>query len=135
MKKSILAGLAVALAVILGVTMYGGGDPPATNTGESNQTAQQTEQPALVTLSDDGSMVTYQGEAGVTALDTLKSITEVATEESSFGEFVAGINGVEADSSKEFWAFYVNGELANEGAGTYVAEAGDTFEWRIEAFE
>jgi hypothetical protein len=45
---------------------------------------------------------------------------------------VTSINGVEADGTKQFWAFYVNDKLAQEGAGTYKTKDSDKIEWRVE---
>ncbi len=80
----------------------------------------------------DGSWVRYPGQPGVTALETLKSLTQVTTRETRHGEFVAAIGGVAARPD-QFWAFTVNGELVREGAGTWRAEAGDVVEWRLTA--
>ena len=89
---------------------------------------QQTE----IVFSDDGKTVTYAGQNDVTALVLLESGTTVTTEDSDFGEFVVGINGVEADSSSQYWSFYVGGEYATEGAGTYVTSDGEQITWELE---
>ena len=81
---------------------------------------------------DDGRVVRYAGEEGVTALATLKALTGVATRDTQYGEFVVAIGGVPA-APGEFWAFLVNGELVPEGAGTWRASAGDVGEWRLRA--
>ena len=83
-------------------------------------------------ISEDGKLLQYDGQPDETALATLKSQTEVKVKDTEFGEFVEAINGVAADSSKEYWAFYVNGKLASEGAGTYKAKEGDKLEWKLE---
>ncbi|MDO8472002.1 MAG: DUF4430 domain-containing protein [bacterium] len=75
----------------------------------------------------------YDGVAGKTALELLKAkYQNVATQSSSVGDFVTTIDGKKADSTKEYWAFYVNGSLASEGAGTYATKATDKIEWRLE---
>ncbi len=99
----------------------------------NNTTTQQVakEQPKL-TVAEDKKTVSYEGQEGQTALAILKTLTDVKTEESSFGEFVVGINGVEADSSKEYWSFYVNDAYGSEGAGTYQTKTGEQIKWVLE---
>lgn len=82
--------------------------------------------------SADGRVVRYAGEPGVTALATLRSLAEVQTRTTQYGEFVVSIGGVAAGAG-EFWAFLVNGEMVREGAGTWKASAGDLVEWRLRA--
>lgn len=105
------------------------------NQDQQSQVAEQNsqKQPASnVTISEDKKTVSYQGEEGKTALETLRQRTDVETKTESFGEFVTGINGLVADSAKEYWAFYVNGAYASEGAGTYIQKSGDVIEWKLE---
>jgi hypothetical protein len=93
--------------------------------------------PALaLTVNADGTEVSYEGVAGVTALVQLQTLDPVV-EMTGEGEmaFVTGINGRVADESKnEFWAFYINDESAQVGAGTYVMEDGDIITWKLETF-
>ncbi len=84
-------------------------------------------------IDDSSRTITYQGEPGVSALETLKKIAEVETSQRSFGEFVTSINGLSAQDENSFWAFYVNGEMSRTGAGDYQAAAGDLIEWRLRA--
>lgn len=145
-RNIVLAGIVIAVLVLLGVLGYtianqeGDDAADATptaevlGTNEGDDAADVEEDPAI-TYEQDGTIVTYGGEAGVTALATLRSLTEVTTETSDFGEFVTGINGVEADPVVEFWGFYVNEEMAAVGASDYVAMEGDVIEWRLEAIE
>jgi len=48
--------------------------------------------------------------------------------------FVTGIGGVAADPAGEFWALYVNGEMAQVGAGSLVTETGDEITWKLETY-
>lgn len=75
--------------------------------------------------------ISYQGVEGQNALDLLKSSHETGTETSSFGEFVHTIDGVKAPST-HFWAFYVNGQQAEVGAGSYQTKNSDTITWKLE---
>lgn len=111
----------------------------ANNGSNMNSSEQaQTEQATLsseVVINGDGTVVAYEGVPGETALATLKNLAHVHVEESAYGEFVTGINEVDAESSKNFWGFYVNGEMATVGAGEYVAEEGDEIEWQLTELE
>lgn len=132
-QSKIAALLAVLVIAIGGASLYAAnrnGDKTENTPTETAQTAQQT---AEVSISEDKKTVSYEGQTGKTALEVLKSLTSVSTLQSNFGEFVSGINGVEAESNKEYWAFYVNGTLSNEGAGTYKTTDGEKLEWRLEA--
>jgi len=73
--------------------------------------------------------------AGKTALDLIKEKAKVVTKGESANAYVIEINGKLAeDSKKEFWAFYVNGKMAEVGAGSYKLKDGDKIEWRIEKY-
>lgn len=74
----------------------------------------------------------YKGEEGKNALEILKAKTSV--EQSSSG-LVISINGRKADNSKhEYWAFYVNGKMAEVGPADYQTKAGDLIEWKIQKY-
>jgi len=133
--KSILVSLA-AIAVIGGggIWFYDSsqGAQESTENSQAITQVQVAEKKPEITISEDEKTVSYQGQAGSTALEILKSGLDVTVEDSSFGEFVTGINGVEADSSKEYWSFYVDGDYAPEGAGTYQTTDGEQIEWKLE---
>jgi len=77
--------------------------------------------------------VSYTGVNGKTALKLLQKSHKVVTKDyGAMGQMVTSIDGVAADSS-HFWAFYVNGTMASEGASTYVTKTGDKIEWKLEA--
>lgn len=144
MKKIVYAGLVVAVLVAGGLVAFygpldeGGNNNSAQQSDSSEQLTYNGDEQATeekITFSEDGRTVTYSGEEGKDALSILKELTEVATDSSDFGEFVTSINGVAADPDTEFWAFYVNGELASEGAGIYQTKSTDTIEWRIDRIE
>lgn len=96
----------------------------ATQPGAQSGSEQTTEQP-----------ISYKGETGKTALQILKEKYTVLTNESSLGEFVTSINGEAADENTQYWAFYVNGQYASEGAGTYQTKESDVIEWKLEAIQ
>ena len=78
------------------------------------------------------SSISYQGMDGRNALDLLKVFHRVDTKDTSFGPMVVGIDGLEPDSS-HYWAFYINGKMADVGAAQYITKNGDTLEWRLES--
>lgn len=74
----------------------------------------------------------YKGEIGKSALDILKE--KASVDEASSG-LVTGINGRRADNSAhEYWAFYVNGKLADTGPADYQTKDTDLIEWKIEKY-
>lgn len=132
MKKILISAM-----VVLGLGLAGGSAylyyKPDTKKSDQNTSQQTAQKPApTITISEDGKTVSYDGKEGESALTTLESLTSVKTKSSSFGKFVTTINGLEADSKKEYWSFYINDKVATEGAETYKAKLGDKFKWRLE---
>jgi hypothetical protein len=84
--------------------------------------------------SNNGRTITYKGEDNSTALELLNK--KCQTESTGQGEssFITKINGVEANSSKEFWSFKVNGEMASVGAGSYTTKSSDIITWELSTF-
>lgn len=75
----------------------------------------------------------YEGKEGKNALQLLKQHAK-SMEQGGSG-FVTGINGRIADErKKEFWAFYVNGKMAEVGPAAYVTKEGDKIEWKKEKY-
>jgi len=70
-----------------------------------------------------------------TALDLTKEKANVKTKGDGVNAYVTEIDGITAqDSKKEYWAFYVNGKMAEVGAGSYKLREGDKIEWKIEKY-
>ena len=84
---------------------------------------------------DDAPEFSYDGEDGSTALDLLLE-ADPSAEVSGEGEnaFVTAIDGVAADPDSEFWALYVNGEMATVGAGSLDTTDEDEITWKLETF-
>lgn len=79
--------------------------------------------------------LTYKGKDGITALALLEQTAKI--EMSGTGEmaFVNSINDVAADSAKnEYWAFEINGQPAEVGAGSYITKDNDTITWKLSSF-
>lgn len=58
----------------------------------------------------------------------------IAGDESEFGLYVKKVDGIVADydTTKTYWAFYVDGQYAMSGADTTEIEEGKIYEFRIE---
>lgn len=70
-----------------------------------------------------------------TALDLTKEKAKVVTKGEGANAYVVKINNKLAeDSKKEFFAFYINGKMAEVGAGSYKLKQGDKIEWKIEKY-
>ncbi|RZU63360.1 uncharacterized protein DUF4430 [Zhihengliuella halotolerans] len=126
---ALAAGL-LSLALLTGCS-GGTGDPGTTTSPAASETATA---PASESASET---FTYEGEDGKTVLELLLE-NDPEAEVSGEGEmaFVTGIDGraVDADAN-EFWALYVDGEFAQEGAGTLETEDGQEIEWKLDTFE
>jgi hypothetical protein len=78
--------------------------------------------------------VSYEGKDGKTAMQLLEKKHKVETKDyGEMGKFVISIDGVKATDGENFWAFFVNGQMATEGASTYQTKTGDKIEWKLEA--
>jgi hypothetical protein len=79
------------------------------------------------------STISYQGVEGKNALELLRVSHDVETQKFDFGELVTSIDGQASDPSANFWAFYVNGEMAQVGAGDYQTKSSDRIEWKLDS--
>lgn len=121
---------------MLAVGLFAGcsGDAGA---AEDEPTSQSTEAASSgLTVNADGTEVSYTGVAGKTALELLQQLDPQAfTSGEGADAFVTAIGGREADQAKkEFWSFYVNGEPAQVGAGSYEMQDGDEITWKLETY-
>ncbi len=76
--------------------------------------------------------ISYDGKEGIDALSILKEKYPVEFQISEFGSFVTSINGQSAETNKNFWAFYVNGMLADKAADKFITKNTDKIEWKLE---
>lgn len=135
-KKQILAATGIVIAIALGAFWWANNvtDNNSNNSrGNKTQVGEQISVKAV--SSNEGKTVRYDGVADKNALEQLKSLTTTETKTTSFGDMVVSINGLKAEDTKNYWAFYVNNQYANEGAGTYKMKASDKIEWRLEAIQ
>lgn len=76
--------------------------------------------------------ISYSGVTGKTALDLLEKQAKV---DKATSGLVVAINGRSADNSQhEYWAFYINGKIAQTGPADYITKDEDKIEWKIEKY-
>lgn len=100
-----------------------------TNTGTTVPAASDTNVSADATISNErqNNGIVYPGKSGVDALTLLQGDHTVdATSEG----FVNSIDGVKP-ADKQYWAFYVNGELSMTGAKETITKDSDSVEWKL----
>lgn len=121
--KSILIGVLLASVTLTGCSnlsqrlpQLSEPSPLPTNQMEESSLLPSGEQPLIIEATASMN--------GQTALEVLQSAASVQIQESPLGTFVQGINGLLGDN-EHYWAFYVNSEYANQGAGATVLKAGD----------
>ena len=79
-----------------------------------------------------GDIFEYNGRNEMDALSLLKEKAKVEQDSSGM---VVSINGRKAsDEKKEFWGFYVNGEMAPIGAAEYKTKDDEVISWKIENY-
>ncbi|HVF69160.1 MAG TPA: DUF4430 domain-containing protein [Xanthomonadales bacterium] len=76
--------------------------------------------------------LSYQGEDGKDALSLLKD--KATVEQNSSGLVISINDRLAEDKNKEFWAFYVNGKMAEVGPAEYITKDTDKIEWKIERY-
>lgn len=87
-------------------------------------------QTATASVRQEKTIISYQGEAGKTALELLKKHARIRTAKSELGELVEEINGVRSNNGNYIF-YYVNGVMAKTGAANYVTQKGDRIEWKL----
>jgi len=79
--------------------------------------------------------ITYKGKDGITALALLEQVAKIGVSGTGEMTYVTSINDVSPDSGKnEYWAFDVNGQTAEVGAGSYITKNNDTITWKLSSF-
>lgn len=125
----ITLGILVILTLVFGALYEEGAIFPK----KTEETVQVTKQTTVQTA-EQVKTLSYQGQDGKTALELLESAATI--EKSGEGEnaYITSINGVAADSTKEYWAFSINGEASMVGAGSYVTKSSDVIKWDLTTF-
>lgn len=128
-----IAGLAV-IALVLAFGLWRINTPKVTAPVEQPVVTRGDQSLAMPESTPEAGVetVSYQGVEGQTALELLKASHEVEVQSfGDLGEFVNSIDGVAGDAD-HYWSFYLNGEPATVGAGTYATKPGDVIEWKFE---
>lgn len=65
--------------------------------------------------------------------EALLDVGLIEGEDSQYGLYVKKVNGIEADYDKDgtYWAFYVDGEMAQSGVDTTDIEDGKTYSFKV----
>lgn len=130
MKSKFLLVLTIAIGVSLLFTVF-------TLFPRSTPT---TQVPAANEVIEEVDVVETEFEFSATqndqvALELLESNAVVETQEfGDAGKFVTSINGLAGDN-QNYWAFYLNGEYAQQGASQTILQEGDTIKFVYEAIE
>ncbi|MEK7634072.1 MAG: DUF4430 domain-containing protein [Patescibacteria group bacterium] len=94
--------------------------------------AQQQKITVYLKIVGQADFVKHEIIVGKTALDFTREKADIVTKGEKENAYIIGINGIAAQNSKkEFWAFYVNGKMAEVGAGSYKLKEGDKIEWKL----
>ena len=117
----------VTIIALIGIIYALTRQPVTAPTVERNQNQEGQNVQQVPTTS-----IQYPGVEGKTALELLKASHSVETKEfAGVGEYVVSIDGLAPDA-KHFWAFYVNGQQAQLGAGAYATKSSEVIEWKLE---
>ncbi|WP_454043633.1 DUF4430 domain-containing protein [Cellulosimicrobium sp. Marseille-Q8652] len=132
-----LTSLLLAAGLLAGCSSAddaGDATPSASPSATESSTAEESGAPDDAS-SDEAPEFSYEGEEGRMALDLLLE-ADPSAEVTGEGEnaFVTAVDGVAADPDSEFWALYVNGEMATVGAGSLETKDGDEITWKLETF-
>lgn len=123
MRRAAIVKISVLSAVIIAALGFGGWAYVA-NSPSHKVIAVTNAQHQLTQLS-------YRGHSGQNALALLKKHADVQTKHYSFGDLVTTINGIKGAGPK-YWTFYVNGKMAQVGAGSYTTKSTDTLMWKLQ---
>lgn len=87
---------------------------------------------ATVSPTREQNNLTYKGKASIDALTLLKQKGSIVQDSSGL---VTTINNRKADPSKhEYWAFFINGKMAEVGPGNYQTKDTDIIDWKIATY-
>ncbi len=128
--KTLIIGAFVLVLGAIGVTtlVLTNQQQPAVLGNSTQQTAQQPEPVAQ----QNPNIVTFVGVADQTVLDQLKANANVEVKDSSYGPYVDSINGIKGGADGKYWGYYIDGTMAQVGAGEYKTKGGEKVEWKFE---
>jgi hypothetical protein len=120
--------IVIALVVLTGVTagslnLLRGRDEPAKQKTVAATT--NAEVKAATT-------VQFTAEKDKTVLEQLQDKATVMVKDSQYGPYVDSVNGLKGGTDNKYWSYYVDGQMANIGAGEYVTKGGEAIVWKFE---
>lgn len=123
----------LALIVLAGYFFY------RSKSGLINKPAvQQQRLTVYLKLAGENNFSKSEIAVGKTALDLTKEKANVVTKGEGVNAYVIQINQSpdlrKMSLLREYWAFYLNGKLAEVGAGSYKLKEGDKIEWKLENY-
>lgn len=100
----------------------------------NNPTAAPTASPEATEATKKQTVYEFTAStSGQLAIDLIEAGAQVETQEyGSAGKFVTSINGLAGDNSN-YWAFYLNGNYAEQGVSQTKLAKGDTIKFVYEA--
>lgn len=89
-------------------------------------TAKETSEVKVATI------VEFTAVKDQTVLEQLQTQAEVEVKDSQYGPYVDSVNGVKGGTDNKYWSYYVDGQMANIGAGEYTTKGGEKILWKFE---
>lgn len=126
-KKSTLISVFVLLSVVTAGT--------ATVLNSVNEEPKQDKSKAAAKVEPQvkaSTIVQFTAERDKTVLEQLQAREKVTVKDSQYGSYVESINDLKGGTDNKYWSFYVNGQMANIGAGEYKTKGGETVTWKFE---
>jgi Domain of unknown function (DUF4430) len=123
-KKGTIVTIIVLLVVLASGTV---GTLIAINHHTNNQVA--TTSPQV----EGATVIRFTAQKNQTVLAQLEAREKVVVQQDpTYGAFVESIDGVKNGVNNKYWAYYVNGQMANIGAGNYTTKGGEEIVWKFE---
>ena len=85
-------------------------------------------------FSNGAEKAVYEPFWNYNSIDQLENTISNKIKGKGVNAFITEINGYSTEGKKEYWAFYINGKMAEVGAGSYQLKDGDKIEWKIEKY-
>ncbi|SRR5258708_2635351 len=120
--KRIVAIISILILILIGILVF----HPIGNVSQKTSFVH----PMTVAIQKASNTFSYNGQNGKDALTLLKQQASIQQDHSGL---VVGINRVKP-TGHEYWAFYINGNLASVGPAKYQTKKSDKILWKIEKY-
>ena len=147
-KKLTAEVLCLLLSVVMMFTIVGCDKSENNNTDNNTTVATESTEESksnvlgegktsfnFVVVQADGAETTFEVKTDKeTVGDALVEVGMIQGEKSEYGLYVKTVNGITADydTSKTYWAFYIDGEYATTGVDSTKVKAGATYTFKVE---